>query len=220
MPIDEALEAYLASLEQAEDEFLNDVEKLQDEGLSTEEILLFIAALDISTYFIEDLQLSQGIGAYMAASDAILDNLPFFGATTETKLVALRNIQQTMILNLSNDIASKVQVTLAQGIANNLPKAEIKALMSGVVGGARPDAVITTMLATYEQSVIGTMAEDLPDDTLWTYIGPKDEKNRDVCRTYLNQGPLTKNQITAIKSDGFIFRGGWRCRHQWGVIDG
>ena len=220
MPIDEAFEAYLASLDQAEDEFLNDVEGLQNEGLSTEEILLFIAALDISNYFIEDLQLSQGIGAYMTASDAILDNLPFFGATTEAKLVALRNIQQTMVLNLSNNLASNIQVTLAQGVANNLPRNEIKQLMKGIVGGTRPDAVITTMLATYEQSVIATMAEDLPDDTLWQYIGPRDEKNREVCRQYLNQGPITKNQITAIKQDGFIFRGGWRCRHQWGVVDG
>ena len=79
MPIDEALEAYLASLDQAEDAFLDDVENLQEEGLSTEEILLFIAALDISSYFVEDLQLSAGINAYMAATDNILDNLTFFG---------------------------------------------------------------------------------------------------------------------------------------------
>ena len=220
MPIDEALEAYLASLDEAEDAFLNDVENLQEEGLSTEEILLFIAALDIATYFVEDLQLSNGINAYMAATDNILDNLTFFGATTETKLVALRNIQQTMILNLSNDIASKVQVTLAQGIANNLSRNEIKDLMKSVVGGTRPDSVITTMLATYEQSVIATMAEDLPDDTQWEYIGPRDEKNRAVCKQYLNAGPLTKNEITAIKSDGFIFRGGFRCRHQWDIVNG
>tara|TARA_R110000744_G_scaffold99534_2_gene192036 strand:+ start:2144 stop:2806 length:663 start_codon:yes stop_codon:yes gene_type:complete len=220
MPIDEALEAYLASLDQAEDGFLNDIEALQDDGLSTEEILLFIAALDISTYFIEDLQLSKGIGAYMAASDTILDNLSFFGATTEAKLVALRNIQQTMVLNLSNNIASSIQVTLAQGIANNLSRNEIKELMKGIVGGTRPDAVITTMLATYEQSVVATMAENLPSNTLWEYIGPRDEKNRAVCKTYLNQGPITKNQITAIKPDGFIFRGGWRCRHQWGIVNG
>lgn len=77
MPIDEALEAYLASLDRAEDGFISDVEQLQQDGLSTEEILLFIAALDISTYFIEDLQLSVGINAYMAASDSILDNLAF-----------------------------------------------------------------------------------------------------------------------------------------------
>tara|TARA_R100000808_G_scaffold9385_1_gene25828 strand:- start:1429 stop:2091 length:663 start_codon:yes stop_codon:yes gene_type:complete len=218
MPIDEALESYLASLNQAEDQFLDDVENLQQEGLSTEEILLFIAALDISTYFIDDLQVSKGIGAYMAASDSILDNLPFFGTTSESKLLALRNIQQTMILNLSNDIASKVQVTIAQGVANNLSKSEIKGLMAGVVGGSRPDAVITTMLATYEQSVIATMAEDLPDNTEWEYIGPRDEKNRPVCREYLNRSPLTKNEITSIKSDGFIFRGGWRCRHQWNVV--
>ena len=125
-----------------------------------------------------------------------------------------------MVLNLSNNLASNIQVTLAQGVANNLPRNEIKQLMKGIVGGTRPDAVITTMLATYEQSVIATMAEDLPDDTLWQYIGPRDEKNRPVCREYLNQGPITKNQITAIKQDGFIFRGGWRCRHQWGVVDG
>ena len=120
--------------------------------------------------------------------------------------------------NLSNDIASKVQVTIAQGVANNLSKSEIKGLMAGVVGGSRPDAVITTMLATYEQSVIATMAEDLPDNTEWEYIGPRDEKNRPVCREYLNRSPLTKNEITSIKSDGFIFRGGWRCRHQWNVV--
>ena len=218
MPIDEALEAYLASLDQAEDAFLDDVENLQEEGLSTEEILLFIAALDIATYFVEDLQVSQGIGAYMAASDKILDNLPFFGATSEAKLIALRNMQQTMILNLSNDIASKVQVSIAQGVANNLSRAVIKGLMAGMVGGTRPDAVITTMLATYEQSVIATMAEDLPENTRWEYVGPRDEKNREVCREYLNASPLTKNEITAIKSDGFIFRGGWRCRHQWNVV--
>ncbi len=220
MPIDEALEAYLASLDQAQDDFLNDIEQLEQDGLSAEEILLFIAALDISTYFIEDLQLSQGISAYMAASDTILDNLPFFGATTEAKLVALRNIQQTMVLNLTNNIASNVQVTIAQGVANNLSKNEMKALMTSMIGSNRPDAVITTMLATYEQSVIATMAEDLPENTLWEYIGPRDEKNRAVCRQYLNQSPLTKNEITSIKSDGFIFRGGWRCRHQWGVVDG
>lgn len=220
MPIDEALEAYLASLDQAEDAFLDDVESLQEEGLSTEEILLFIAALDIATYFVEDLQLSNGINAYMAATDNILDNLTFFGTTTETKLVALRNIQQTMISNLSKDIASKVQVTLAQGVANNLSRNEIKDLMKGVVGGTRPDSVITTMLATYEQSVIATMAEDLPDDTQWEYIGPRDEKNRAVCKQYLNAGPLTKKEITAIKSDGFIFRGGFRCRHQWDIVNG
>ena len=125
-----------------------------------------------------------------------------------------------MVLNLTNNIASNVQVTIAQGVANNLSKNEIKALMTSMIGSNRPDAVITTMLATYEQSVIATMAEDLPENTLWEYIGPRDEKNRAVCRQYLNQSPLTKNEITSIKSDGFIFRGGWRCRHQWGVVDG
>ena len=29
------------------------------------------------------------------------------------------------------------------------------------------------------------------------------------------QNDLTKKQLRAIKGDGFEFRGGWRCRHQW-----
>ena len=220
MPIDEALEAYLASLDSAQQEFLNDVEELQEEGLTTEEVLVFIAAIDLTTYFDEDLGLSAGVNAYMGATEAILSDLPFFGATSEAKLMALQNVQRTMISNLSRNVASSLQTAMAQGIANNLGRDDISDLMSNIVKGNRADATITTMLSTYEQSVIATMAEGLPENTLWNYVGPQDKKNRPVCREFLTKQPLTKKQIRAITSDGFEFRGGWRCRHQWWPIDG
>ena len=220
MPIDEALEAYLASLDSAQQEFLNDVEELQEEGLTTEEVLLFIAAIDLTTYFVEDLGLSAGVNAYMGATEAILSDLPFFGATSEAQLMALQNVQRTMISNLSRNVASSLQTAMAQGIANNLGRDDISDLMSNIVKGNRADATITTMLSTYEQSVIATMAEGLPENTLWNYVGPQDKKNRPVCREFLTKQPLTKKQIRAIKSDGFEFRGGGRCRHQWWPIDG
>ena len=220
MPIDEALEAYLASLDSAQQEFLNDVEELQEEGLTTEEVLLFIAASDLTTYFVEDLGLSAGVNAYMGATEAILSDLPFFGATSEAQLMALQNVQRTMISNLSRNVASSLQTAMAQGIDNNLGRDDISDLMSNIVKGNRADATITTMLSTYEQSVIATMAEGLPENTLWNYVGPQDKKNRPVCREFLTKQPLTKKQIRAIKSDGFEFRGGWRCRHQWWPIDG
>ena len=214
-PIDDALEAYLASLDTANDQFLNDVSDLEEDGLSATEILAFIAAIDIAAYFIEDLGMSAGINAYMAATEDILAALPFFGATTETQLVALQNIQRTVIDNLTRNVASSEQTSIAQGSGNGLDRIEIADLMSITVKGNRADSVITTMLSTYEQSVIASMTSDLPANTRWEYVGPRDEKNRPVCRQYLDAGNLTKKQIRAIKGDGFEFRGGWRCRHQW-----
>jgi len=214
-PIDDAIDAFERSLEQAEQEFLKDVGELEEDGLSATEILAFIAAIDIAAYFIEDLGMSTGINAYMVATEDILTALPFFGATTETQLVALQNIQRTMINNLTRNVASSVQTSIAQGIVNGLDRNEIADLMSITVKGNRADSVIVTMLSTYEQSVIASMTIDLPANTKWEYVGPRDEKNRPVCRQYLDAGYLTKKQIRDIKSDGFEFRGGWRCRHQW-----
>ena len=80
--IEDAITAYQASLDQVQEEFVNDVKQMEEEGLSTTEILGILAAIDITTYIIEDLGANAAINAYMAATGNILDDLPFFGAIT------------------------------------------------------------------------------------------------------------------------------------------
>ena len=215
--LDDAIKAYNDSIEQASSEFLSDTKQLEEEGLTTEEILLFLAAIDISTYFVQDLAASAGVGAYMIATERLLDDLPFFGATSETQLLALQNVQRSSIIRLTGTVGESIRMSISQGIANKLGTDDISDLIRRNLGRDVPriDTIITSTLGTYQQSVIATMSEDLPNDTLYEYAGPRDEKNRPICRTFLSEEPLTRNRIEAEQKGAFLDRGGWNCRHLW-----
>ena len=97
MTIDQAVEAYELQIEQVTEQFVQDIQELEDDGLSTEEILAIVAAIDFATYFIEELGFIAGHNAYLAATEDILGNLRFFGATSEQQLMALQNIQLYLV---------------------------------------------------------------------------------------------------------------------------
>ena len=128
--IDDAIKSYQDSLDDATNRFISDTQELEDEGLSTEEILAILAALGFAEYFVEALGLSTGINAYMAATETVLADLPFFGTATETQLLALQNIQRFNIESLTRYVSSTMRSSMAQGILNRLDKFEMEDLSS------------------------------------------------------------------------------------------
>ena len=63
MTIDQVIEEYESSIDYAIDQFINDTKELEDEGLSVSEILLIIAAVDFTSYFVEELRFSTALNA-------------------------------------------------------------------------------------------------------------------------------------------------------------
>ena len=221
MTIDQAIEEYELQIEQVAEQFVQDIQELEDDGLSTEEILVIIAAIDFASYFIEELGFIAGHNAYMAATEDILSNLPFFGVTTEKQLLALQNIQRFNIESLSMNIVSNMKSSMAQGIAGGLPRAEISALIKSNIKSTIPriDNVIGTQLSNYERAIIMQMSADLPESQLYDYIGPRDNKNRPVCIQFLDSSPMTKSEIRSVKSDAMETGGGINCRHKFMPIN-
>ena len=219
--LDEVIKSYDDELERASREFVDDVENLKEEGLSASELLLFLAALDVATYFTQDLNMNVAVNSYMNATTSLLDELPFFGSIQEEQLLALRNIQQSNILGVTSQVGESLRMSISQGVSNNLNRSQIEDLMRRNLGRDLPkiDTIITSSMGVYQQSVIGAMAEDLPGDTLWRYDGPRDNKNRPLCREYLSKQPLTQEQITSIDANGYYDRGGYNCRHLWLPMD-
>ena len=215
--LDEVIKSYDDELERASREFVDDVENLKEEGLSASEVLLFVAALDVATYLTQDLNMNIAVNSYMNATTSLLDELPFFGSIQEEQLLALRNVQQSYILGVTNQVGESLRMSISQGVSNNLSRIQIEDLMRRNLGRDLPkiDTIITSSMGVYQQSVIGAMASDLPDDTLWQYDGPRDNKNRPLCREYLSKQPLTQEQITSIDANGYYDRGGYNCRHLW-----
>ena len=77
--IDQTVNSYESSIEDAINGFQQDVEQLEEEGLSTAEILGIVAAIDFATYFVEELRFSTAINSFMATTEDILADLPSFG---------------------------------------------------------------------------------------------------------------------------------------------
>jgi hypothetical protein len=221
MTIDQAIEEYEASIDYAVDQFINDTKALEEEGLSTAEILAIIAAIDFTTYFVEELRFSTALNASVVATEDILANMRFFGSSTEQQLLALQNIQKFNIEGLTRQVTSSMQSSMAQGIATKMDKDNLATLMRTNIKTQIPrlENVIGTQLSNFQRSVVLQMATDLPENTLWEYIGPVDEKNRPVCKQFLRTDPLTEDQIRAVKPDALETAGGVNCRHFWYPLD-
>jgi len=219
--IDQAVNSYENSLDVAINGFQQDVDELEEEGLSTTEILGVIAAIDFTSYFIDELRFSTAINSFMATTEDILDDLPFFGRASEIQLVALQNLQRQGIEGVTRQVTNAMQNSMVSGLSSGLRGEALKDVMRTSVRSNVPrmENIIGTLLGDYRRSVIAVMALDEPEDTLYEYIGPDDEKTRPICRTFLASDPLTIDEIRQIKADGFEHGGGVNCRHYFKPIN-
>ena len=213
--IDDAISKYLESLGVAEDEFIKDVKQMEEDGLSGEEILAALAALNVATYFIEDLGMAAAINTQMAYTETLLDDLPFFGTVTETQLVALQNIQKSSILKYTEHLGDLVRQEVVTGTQLGLSADDIKDRLVRSINVDRVDNVIGTTMTNYQQQVIFAMAEDSPVNQRYEYSGPLDNKTRPLCQEIIAAQPLTRQQIENLFPGCFMDRGGYQCRHLW-----
>ena len=213
--IDDAISSYLKSLGIAEDEFIQDVKQMEEDGLTGEEILAALAALNVATYFIEDLGMAAAINTQMGFTETLLDDLPFFGSVTERQLVALQNVQRSSVLKYTEHLGEVVRQEVITGTQLGLSADDIKDRLVRSINVNRVDNVIETAMTNYQQQVIFAMAEELPQDQRYTYSGPLDNKTRPLCREIIAAQPLTRQQIESIFPGSFVDRGGYNCRHLW-----
>ena len=213
--IDDAISSYLKSLGIAEDEFIQDVKQMEEDGLTGEEILAALAALNVATYFIEDLGMAAAINTQMGFTETLLDDLPFFGSVTERQLVALQNVQRSSVLKYTEHLGELVRQEVITGTQLGLSADDIKDRLVRSINVNRVDNVIETAMTNDQQQVIFAMAEELPQDQRYTYSGPLDNKTRPLCREIIAAQPLTRQQIESIFPGSFVDRGGYNCRHLW-----
>ena len=211
--IDDAMSSYLESLGVAQDEFIKDVKEMEESGLSGEEILAAIAAIDVAAYFIKDLGMAAAINTQMDFTESLLDDLPFFGSITETTLVAIQNVQQSSILKYTEHLGEVVRQEIITGTQLRLSPDDIKDRLTRVINLQRVDNVIETAMTNYQQQVIYTMAESLPEDQQYRYEGPLDNKTRPLCREIIAMQPFTLSQLDSVFPGASIDRGGVNCRH-------
>ncbi len=215
--IDSAINDYLIAYDRAQDEFISDVKDMEDEGLSTEEIILAISAVSIADYWLADLGMQAAMDNLMLSFDEILDSAVFFGKITEAELLAMRSMQQSSILQFTGTLGEDLRMGILRGQVFRNPADEIKAMISRAPN-LRPqylETYINTAMSTYARTVTAVQALDVPANTKFIYIGPLDEKTRPICVKMLGEGGLTRKQIESRYPGAFLDGGGFNCRHKW-----
>ena len=214
--IEQAVQEFESSFSDAQDQFIEDVEELQDQGLSFEEILTILAGISMLDYYLVDLQMQRAVTRLMSSFDTLLDDAIFFGSVTETQLQALRQIQQASILKFTDDLSTRSRAVLVQGVLRGLPKNEIKDLLQRdlMIRPQRINTIIETSLATYSRSLTLLQLQNNPEQKL-IYQNPLDSKTRPVCIRMLKEGALTAEQVEAKYPGALLDGGGINCRGQW-----
>ena len=114
-------------------------------------------------------------------------------------------------------LSAEMKQQIILGAYSGLTAAEIVAnIGSATLTGNQVATLVTTTLNNYSRSINLLMMDESPANTLYQYVGPIDEKTRDICLQMGSTGELTQKQIiNNFGSDVLIYAGGYNCRHKW-----
>ena len=114
-------------------------------------------------------------------------------------------------------LAVQIQQQLVLGYISGLSEAQVlQNITDATLSNHQIRTLIDTTLFNYSRTVTYMQMQEEPDDTLYQYIGPVDEKTRDICLRMGSTQPLTQKEI--IKNFGnqvLVYAGGYNCRHKW-----
>ena len=216
MSIESTAQQFAKAVEKAKNATVNYVYSLS-EGLTKAETLQLLDRLDFETIIGEKYGLNKAIGNVTNDYTNVLKGLESTAPVTGSTLQALVNIDQATYLSMVSDISAKIQKELVKGVLTGQSASNMRAILAKT-DGLRPDQVqtlIDTTMRTFSRSVTSVMAEQSPPDTKYVYMGPVDDRTRDICLEMAGAGAMTKNEIDSAFPGAFVDGGGFNCRHRW-----
>lgn len=146
---------------------------------------------------------------------SILENTFTSVAISETALqFALTNAKSFVGEKFIEGTSSTIRQNIISGITGNKAPSQVVADMRKAGFDTHHlKTQVETGFAQYSNSVKNMMADKLPDNTKFVYIGANDDRTRDECLKRIADSPATKEFI--INEYGSLDNAGWNCRHSW-----
>ena len=197
--------------------------------LATEELVTYLQRLVKGKTSVEALEIVSSINLEIALEMKLANAFTAYEAGIATALrhrfttavLPEKTIRQ--LLNLAkNNISSEVtkhlssvsMQTIIDGIATNKSVAETVAAIKQQM--PNPELIVNTAYSQFDNTLTTMLADELPANTKWIYIGPLDSRTRDSCRAkngYSGVGGKTQKKI--LNRFGNMYDGLYRCRHGW-----
>ena len=140
----------------------------------------------------------------MAINEEILESFLNNNISILDEIIGTDAAELTSLLNSATISGMK-----ASDILNDITAASSRSTQA---------TLLNTRLNTMSRVATNTMMKDAPADTKYVYVGPIDEKTRDICLQMASKGPITEKEITsAFGEKVLVDGGGYNCRHKWEI---
>ena len=215
--IDAVSEQISALINKSREELVFDLHKLALEIDNNTQFVNALNDLDISDILKK--KLSNVTNIYVNAHRNVLESTVQFANINPNTLTSFIQINQEILDNtVINTVASHIRNEVAKGIIAGVSPQNIAAsVASSSISTSQIETLVNTTLNSYSRTVTNTMMNIAPEDTLYHYIGPVDDKTRSKCLEMASAGRITKKEILSFGSEVLVEGGGFNCRHKWEV---
>jgi hypothetical protein len=200
-------------LQQMQERLISIFMEISGQG-TTDEVIQIISRLDLTDIINENKQAVTS--ALRAGYEAeLLKVAGITGTVTEEVLQAFVDVQSATFFSYVDDMAASVRAETITGILTGVGSRNIGLAVAGkAISPAQMETLINTSLNTFSAQVNATIGQFVPE-AKYVYIGPIDEKTRDICLQFASLPPMTMDEINSSYPGAFVDRGGFNCRHQW-----
>ena len=216
--IDSSAEQIANLVDKAREELINDLYRL---GVNVDNVPAFVSAiLDLDVEGTLKAKLKKATSVYANAHRGVLESTIGFAEVSAETLTSFISLNEQVFDNaVINNISSHIRNEVVKGIQAGLnPSQIIQNVASSSISNSQMQTLVNTTLNSYSRTISNSMMEVAPKNTKYVYIGPSDEKTRDICLRQISAGRKTLAQIKSIFGEKVLVEGGgFNCRHKWEI---
>ena len=207
--LDQIAEQFAGKVDLATSELVSYLRELV-KGKTAAQSLEILSGINLEKAY--ELKLAKAFTAYEAGIVEFLRNTYTTTSLSEPTIRALLGMTKNNIsANVTKHLSSVTMQNIIDGIATNKTVGETLLTINEQINN--PKLVVNTAYNQFSNSLTTMLADELPENTKWIYIGANDAKTRERCKVKIGAGSLTRKQI--LNKFGDMNNELYRCRHKW-----
>ena len=209
--LDQIAEQFAGKVDLATSELVSYLRELV-KGKSAAQSLEILSGINLEKAY--ELKLAKAFTAYEAGVVEFLRNTYTTTSLSETTIRGLLKMTKNNIsANVTKHLSSVTMQNIIDGIATNKTVGETLLTITEQMPNSK--LVVNTAYNQFSNSLTTMLADELPENTKWIYIGANDAKTRPRCKEKIgfSGNGKTRNQI--LDEYGDMNNELYRCRHKW-----
>ena len=206
--LDQIAEQFAGKVDLATSELVSYLSELV-KGKSAAQSLEILSGINLEKAY--ELKLAKAFTAYEAGIVEFLRNTYTTTSLPESSIMALLNTTKRSVMANMGVISPVTMQGVIEGIATGRTVEDTLLLIKDQI--PNPELIVNTAYNQFSNTLTTMLADELPENTKWIYIGANDSKTRERCKAKIGAGALTKKQI--LNKFGNMNNEIWRCRHKW-----